>query len=177
MEKQTTPIVKIGDTTKYALTVLILFIALFGILLVNKKSIAPEAEANTTSALSLTEDTFDFGTISMRNGKVSHRFEIKNNGIEAVTIKKVYTSCMCTVAFIDDDSGKRYGAFGMPGHGGAPLSSIRIDANTSAKVEAIFDPAAHGPSGIGLAQRSIYLETNSLSSPKLGISFQAMVTK
>ena len=44
-------------------------------------------------------------------------------------------------------------------------------------LEAVFDPAAHGPSGVGLAQRYVYLETNSAKSPKLEISFQAMVTR
>jgi len=127
------------------------------------------------SALSAAEKSFDFQTIAMKDGKVTHDFEVKNEGTEPVIINKVYTSCMCTTTYIVDASGKKYGAFGMPGHTSSG-TSIAVEPGQSATVEAVFDPAAHGPSGVGLAQRSVYIETNSTKSPKMEFNFQAMVT-
>ena len=177
MEKQTAQIIKVEKATGYVIVAAILFIALFAMLSVNKESDASRAEINSASSLSAAESMFDFGTVPMKDGKISHKFEVSNNGAEAITIQKVYTSCMCTEAFIVDASGKQYGAFGMQGHVGASSASVSVDPGSSITVEAVFDPAAHGPSGVGLVQRSIYLETNSLSSPKLELSFKATVTR
>lgn len=131
--------------------------------------------AYSASTLSASHTTFDFGTISMKDGNVSHEFELKNEGADSLKIEKVSTSCMCTTAFLIDSSGKKYGGFGMPGHA---VSSANVDIGPGQTVtlEAVFDPNAHGPSGVGLAQRSIYLETNSSKSPKLELSFNATVT-
>lgn len=128
-------------------------------------------------ALSITEDYFDFATVSMGDGKVTHDFEIRNDSEENVVIEKVFTSCMCTSATVTTSAGRKYGIFGMQGHGGPTGTSVEVAPGESVVVEAIFDPAAHGPSGVGLAKRSIYLETNSAKSPKLEVSFQAMVTR
>ena len=115
------------------------------------------------------------GTIAMKDGKVSHRFEVKNEGQEPVRIEKIYTSCMCTEASIIDGQGKNWGTFGMPGHAGPSKTNITVKPGESVVVETIFDPAAHGPSGVGLAERSVYLESNSQKSPKLELKFSAVV--
>ncbi|MBI2463073.1 MAG: DUF1573 domain-containing protein [Candidatus Spechtbacteria bacterium] len=133
----------------------------------------------SASALHVVGDTnFDFGTISMANGRVNHEFNVVNDGNEPVHIYKVYTTCMCTTATIIDEAGNELGKFGMPGHGGASSAAdITVAPGKKVKVTAIFDPAAHGPSGVGLAQRSVYLETNSQKFPKVVFDFQAMVTQ
>jgi hypothetical protein len=67
---------------------------------------APPAAASTAalvanrggSALAAREPYFDFGSISMAAGKVSHRFWFGNESRAPVTIYRVYTSCMCTTA-------------------------------------------------------------------------------
>ena len=132
--------------------------------------------AYSASILKAVEDRFDFGTIAMNGGNVSHQFEIKNEGEEPVKIEKVYTSCMCTTAYITDKAGQKYGQFGMPGHNVLSKTHIEIKAGETATVEAIFDPTAHGPSGIGLNERAVYLETNSKTSPKVELRFVALVT-
>lgn len=131
----------------------------------------------SASVLSAVESSFDFGVLSMKDGDVFHAFEVKNEGVESVKIEKVYTSCMCTTVSITDSHGKKYGQFGMQGHGSPSKTSIKVDPGESVIIEAVFDPAAHGPSGVGLAQRSIYIETNSSMSPKLELRFTATVTK
>lgn len=134
-----------------------------------------ETSDYSAAALSAPHSTFDFHEIKMGDGIVEHEFVVENHGDEAVTIQKVYTSCMCTSTNITDASGKTFGPFGMQGHGASPFTEITIDPGETARVMAVFDPAAHGPSGVGLAKRSIYLETNSAMEPKLELTFQAMV--
>lgn len=132
--------------------------------------------ASSSGFLTVEENYFDFGEISMAAGKVSHFFEVKNEGTEPLKIQKVYTSCMCTTASVIDSFGKKKGVFGMAGHTYSK-ANIEIGPGEVVKIEAIFDPAAHGPSGVGLAERSVYIETNSLKSPETELSFRAMVAK
>ncbi len=138
---------------------------------------ANESQYSASILSVVSDDRFDWGEVSMKDGDVSHEFELKNEGTESLRIEKVFTSCMCTVASIIDDSGKKRGEFGMPGHGGSSKTNIEIGAGESVTVNAVFDPAAHGPAAVGLAQRSIYIETNSSTLPKVELSLQAMVTK
>ena len=109
--------------------------------------------------LAALEQSFDFGTISMKAGNVSHMFQFKNTGEEPVTIGQMYTSCMCTNATLII-GGKEFGPYGMPGHGFVPKVNKSIEPGGQASVEVVFDPAAHGPAGIGKIQRSIILENN-----------------
>ncbi len=128
----------------------------------------------TNGNLTAEESTYDFGTISMAAGKVSHTFEIKNIGPESLTITKIYTSCMCTeVTFIKADVSK--GPFGMLGHGPLPKISQTLAPNEEAQIEVVFDPAAHGPAGLGKINRAISLENNG-KVDKLDISVEANVT-
>src|SRR3989344_7273376 len=65
--------------------------------------------------LEIPERFFDFGTISMSKGDVEHIFKIKNTGASPVNLEKLYTSCMCTIAYLKIGEYDR-GPFGMPGH-------------------------------------------------------------
>ena len=157
---------------------IIMVIAFIGWLVVISEEDESAAVLSSQSVLSAQESRFDFGTINMQDGKVEHDFKIKNEGKELVAISKVYTSCMCTTAFFIDSNGKKYGGFGMPGHTFSKTSSdIVVGPGQEATVKVVFDPAAHGPSGVGLAQRSIFVETNSTQSPKMELYFEAVVTR
>ena len=46
------------------------------------------------SFLTAKEVLYDFGTISMKNGNVSHLFRVTNSTDNDITIKTVTTSCM-----------------------------------------------------------------------------------
>ncbi len=127
----------------------------------------------SNGSLSAEETSFDFGSISMAKGKVSHIFKIKNNSSDQVDITKVYTSCMCTEATLINKNSKK-GPFGMPGHGIVPSISEQLNPGEEAEVEVVFDPAAHGPAGIGTTQRVVSLENNGKS--RLDISISANVT-
>ena len=131
------------------------------------------AAASSNSLLSAEETSFDFGNVSMAKGIVSHAFKIKNTGSEPLTITKLYTSCMCTEAtFVKSDIEK--GPFGMPGMGYIPQISQTLAVGEEAEILVTFDPAAHGPAGLGQINRTVYLE-NSGKSNKLELSFSANV--
>lgn len=139
---------------------------------------APAAlgEASRTakaSALTATESPHNFGTLSMAKGQVAHNYKIKNPTSAPVTVERIFTSCMCTEATLVNQ-GKRTGPFGMPGHGfGANLNEV-INAGEEAEVEVVFDPAAHGPAGVGPVTREVSLEQK--DAGPLRLSFTAQVT-
>ncbi len=128
------------------------------------------AEQTAEGFLSTSETEYDFGIIAMGDGLVSHPFEVTNAGTEKVSIEKVYTSCGCTTASIQNYT------FTMPGHGGDSVVDITVEPGESFIVDVVYDPAAHGPSGVGFAQRSVYLETNSSKTPELELKIQSTVT-
>jgi len=125
------------------------------------------------SALTVEESLYDFGAISMSAGKVSHSFVVKNSGDGPVTLTKLYTSCMCTEASLVMGE-RRVGPFGMAGHGFIPPIDEALEAGQSGTVEVVFDPAAHGPAGVGKIERVVFLENDS-GSP-MEITFSATVT-
>ena len=138
------------------------------------EDVATADDSNTPeSTLKAQETSFDFGTISMAKGKVNHAYTVTNTGTDPVTINKVYTSCMCTTAsFVSN--GKTYGPFGMPGHTAIPSIDVSLAPGATVQIEAVFDPAAHGPAGVGPISRVVILE-NSAGKP-VEISFTANVT-
>jgi len=116
---------------------------------------------------------YDFGTISMAKGDVKHVFKIKNTGTETVVINKIYTSCMCTTATIDTGD-KKFGPYGMPGHGFIPKINEALNPEEEADVEVVFDPKAHGPAGVGRIERAVRIENN--AGEPLELIFSAIVT-
>ena len=123
--------------------------------------------------LSAVQTSYDFGEISMKDGKVRHDFTVQNNSDKPVTITKLYTSCMCTTAALTAGS-QQAGPFGMEGHGGAiPTINVTVAPGDEARVTAVFDPAAHGSAGVGTIERSIFV--NSKSNPRFELTFKATV--
>ncbi len=160
--------------TLVAATVAAILIAIF---ISQERAARPGADSGkpvaAASALVSPSPFFDFGTISMAAGKVSHRFTIENTSRNAVTITKLYTSCMCTVATLITLAGKQ-GPFGMPGHAAIPSIAETLTPEGRAQVEIVFDPAAHGPAGVGRIERVITVQTNAGRPLELG--FVSMVT-
>ena len=126
------------------------------------------------SSLLASETVYDFGTISMKDGKVSKDFTITNNTDTDIKIPRVITSCMCTEALIVREDGTTNGPFGMEGMGYVPPANETISAGKSIIVRAIYDPNAHGPAGIGIIDRFITITDQSGSDLQLEI--KAVVT-
>lgn len=157
---------------------LIIILALFGIMWwggknTPAKGIDNESGKGSVSQLNVSEISHDFGTISMAKGNVSKTFKVENKSAEDVKIGKLYTSCMCTNAYIIGGTEKR-GPFGMPGHGAVPSANELIKAGESREIEVVYDPAAHGPAGVVPVERSVYIEDSKGGSIELRIS--AVVT-
>jgi hypothetical protein len=136
---------------------------------------AESGSANTGSGgyLAAVRKKYDFGTISMARGKVSYRYAVRNVGTDPVEVRKLYTSCMCTTAALVKN-GKVSDAYGMPGHAPIPTINIPISPQEQAYVEVVFDPAAHGPAGVGPIERVVTVE-NSGGDP-IELQFSALVT-
>jgi hypothetical protein len=103
---------------------------------------------------------YDFGTISMKDGKVSKLVTSINNNPETISIQKLYTSCMCTEAFMVKN-GQEIGPFGMPGHGALKAINENVKPSETLQIKVVFDPNAHGPSGVGIIERDVAAEDES----------------
>lgn len=126
---------------------------------------------NAQSALVSDRQLYDFSTISMANGLVKTVFKVTNPTDKRIEVKKITTSCMCTKAYVLEGTSRK-GPFGMPGHGIVPLANESIDAGETKEIEVVYDPAAHGPAGVGLIDRFIYLEEKNGSVLPLEIKAQ-----
>lgn len=127
----------------------------------------------TTGVLFATETLYDFGTISMKDGKVNHEFLVTNNSSQPVNLQKIATSCMCTAAEFELNQ-KIYGPFGMEGMGGQTKTNITINPGESAILRTIYDPNAHGPAGVGMIDRFVYLSSS--EDKKVQFEIKAVVT-
>jgi uncharacterized protein DUF1573 len=129
----------------------------------------PDAATRAPGALAARENAFDFGAISMAAGNVSHRFWFRNESADPALIRRIYTSCMCTTATLA--KGVRIvGRYGMPGHGPLPDANETLAPGEAAYVDVVFDPAAHGPAGLGRTERVVTIEPGAGEPLKLGFT-------
>ncbi|HEY9583068.1 MAG TPA: DUF1573 domain-containing protein [Candidatus Paceibacterota bacterium] len=130
--------------------------------------------ARIGGALVAGETFYDFGTISMKNGNVSKVFEVINSTSEDIKVPSLTTSCMCTKAYFVSVDGDKKGPFGMPGMAFVPKLNATIQAGQSANIEVVYDPNAHGPAGVGVIDRFVYLEDD--NGNNLQFEIKAVVT-
>lgn len=132
----------------------------FGLFLLGKTNQASNSQqeiTKTESKLTVNETVHDFGMISMADGNVAKIFQVSNSSDQDIVLTKIYTSCMCTIAYLIKQDGNKKGPFGMFGHGGSSVNE-NIKAGEIRDIEVVYDPNAHGPAGIGIVERFIYLE-------------------
>lgn len=149
---------------KILLGTLISTVLFAGIIWMSYPDANQEANQNNVTgnfAIAAEHNSYDFGKISMKEGKVSHTFRIANTSGADVNITRLFTSCMCTTAEIKSIGGKNIGPYGMPGHGGSiPRVKEVFSKDAEVEVEVVFDPAAHGPAGVGRIERSVIIEND-----------------
>ena len=109
----------------------------------------------------------------MANGKVSYVFKVSNGADKDVFVKTVNTSCMCTEAYIESESGEK-GPFKMSSMGFVPPANETIKAGETRDIKVVFDPAAHGPAGVGAISRQVYVIDD--SGRTLTLNIKAVVT-
>lgn len=140
----------------------------------NSAVLPVKSQVESGSVLTANRTLFDFGTISMKDGTVDTEFIVVNESKESLRIDSIVTSCMCTTAYIIE-SGRKRGPYGMPGHGDlVPKANKILAPGEEIKIQVVFDPAAHGPAGVGFADRYIYLVDE--NGGALELELRAMVT-
>lgn len=144
---------------KVIIAVAVGVIGLGVILFLNQPTEHEQMQGTSAEHNVLQSDTqsYDFGTISMKDGKVKTTFKVKNPTPEALNLSRLYTTCMCTQAKLIIN-GATEGPFGMPGHGSIPTFEEKLEPNQEAEIEVEYDPNAHGPSGVGRIERSVIVE-------------------
>lgn len=119
------------------------------------------------------QKTFDWGQIPYSGGNVSKTFTIKNTGTDTLQLTNAKTSCTCTKAQIVID-GKSSPYFSMHSTSGW---MGEVKAGSQAQLTVIFDPAFHGPTGVGVIERLVSVETNDASNSNLEFSLKGVVVK
>lgn len=122
------------------------------------------------------ETSFDFKDIKYGGGKAERSFKIKNIGDKELTIANLSTSCMCTVVYLKKGNEKGP-EFGMKGMASSSNWIGRLLPNEEGDIIAVFDPAFHGPSGVGPISRLVSFETNDPDHPYVEFSFTGTVVK
>lgn len=150
-------------------------LALAGLMVWGRSSQTSEVphDSGPIGSLKVSEQSYDFGTIAMKDGLVNHVFRITNTSGKDIHIKKISTSCMCTNAYLESAKGKK-GPFGMEGMGYLPPADETIPAGESRDITVVYDPNAHGPAGVGTIDRLVYL--TDASGGTLQLEIKAVVT-
>ncbi|MEK7112466.1 MAG: DUF1573 domain-containing protein [Patescibacteria group bacterium] len=129
-----------------------------GVFLVGRKG-AYEEQAPKTEVLGIEANpsSYDLGNVPIAGGIITKEYTIKNTTDKSIKLKKIATSCMCTTASLEL-GGKSTKFFGMEGHGDLnPPVNIEVASGQEGKIIVKFDPAAHGPQGVGPFDRVIWL--------------------
>lgn len=135
-------------------------------------------QISQTTKAEISETSFDWGTIEYNGPKATKTFKIKNSGSDILQLTKVKTSCTCTTAQViinpSDPKAKRSPIFKM--HATSDWLG-EVPVGQEADLVVIFDQSFHGPSGVGLVERLISVETNDASRPKVEFILKGNVVK
>lgn len=152
-------------TKKIFIIVLLVILIVGGLIfgLANYSATQNGKNNQTVAKIKISPLEYDAGTVSMSAGLVKHTYQVENIGQGDLKIDKIWTSCMCTTAKLRVGD-KISSEFGM--HSAPAFWSQKISPGEIGYLEVIFDPAFHGPSGVGLLSRAVYLSTNDPQNKK-----------
>jgi len=130
-----------------------------------------KVEMNEQVLAATDETSYDWGEIGINGGNVEKTFEIKNEGSEVLKLSDVVTSCMCTTARLSlgDDVSPEFGMHDKSSY------IMEVAPGKAAQLTVTFDPAYHGPSGVGPITRQIEVHTNDPENPVLNYMLSAVV--
>lgn len=161
------------SSNKIILTVLAgtLLLVAAGVFLAGKTSTPSGVSRNSRASAVVDSATKDWGEIGINNGKVEAGFPIKNTGSDTLKLYNITTSCMCTLAHLTIN-GADSPSFRM----GDRSSYVgEVAPGSEAVLKVVFDPAYHGPNGLGPVTRQALVETNDPQNPKLQFSMSGTV--
>ena len=136
-------------------------------------SSAPEIKGSQYAKAMASVTNGDYGRIPMNNGNVTKEFTIKNTGTDFLKLFNIKTSCHCTKAYVSIENNQ------SPSFGMDTYSSWvgEVLPGKEAKLNVVFDPAYHGPAGVGPISRYVSVETNDQSNSKLTFTVVGTVFK
>lgn len=134
------------------------FLAIIGFaFLLGGKQEDQEASYSEIQGVEISPQPSDWGDISINGGEVIKEFELTNSLDTKVKVKNIATTCMCTEAKIKvGENETRFFGMEHPGDRNPPVN-LEIGPGEAAKITVKFDPAAHGPEGIGPFERIVVL--------------------
>lgn len=143
------------------------------VVLAVKMTTTAQIETNSSAQAKVPEATFDWGKIGIAAGNAEKDFTIENTGSAPLKLFNVKTSCDCTTARLSQ------GAATSPVFGMHTNSNfvMEVPPGQKAVLKVIFDPAYHGPDGVGPITRQITVQTNDPSQGLLTFLLTAVVTK
>jgi hypothetical protein len=146
-----------------------------GVVLLGGKEASSSQVTSEVLGIEASPSFYDLGSVPINGGVISKEYVIKNASVRPIKLKKITTSCMCTTASVQI-GGEETKFFGMEGHGDAnPPVNIEIGVGEEGKVVVKFDPAAHGPQGVGPFNRVVWLTFSDPGGIK-ELSFSGTVT-
>ncbi|HCR81490.1 MAG: hypothetical protein UX28_C0001G0331 [Candidatus Pacebacteria bacterium GW2011_GWA1_46_10] len=133
----------------------------------------PTNTASNAKAAVIDESSLDWGNIVMSEGNKEATFKIKNEGTDPLKLSEVVTSCACTTAQL------KLGDTVSPAFGMHNKSAyvFEVPPQQEAKLIVVFDPAFHGPNGVGPIDRFVTVATNDPSQPQLQFSVKGIVSR
>lgn len=109
------------------------------------------------AGIQISPESYELGKVDLNGGLVTKEYEVKNDTDQTMKLQKIVTSCMCTQAKVSvGDKESRYFGMEHPGDRNPPIN-YEIQPGENAKVTVNFDPAAHGPQGVGPFDRVVTL--------------------
>lgn len=132
---------------------------IFGLAFVISSKGSKEKVLSETAAqgIEVLANDYDLGEVPINGGIVTRGYEVKNTSGGEIELLKITTSCMCTTANVKvGETETRF--FGMEMAGDKnPFVNHKIKNGETAKITVRFDPAAHGPEGVGPFDRIVWL--------------------
>jgi len=116
--------------------------------------------------------SFNLGTVSKGQGKVSHIFKLHNRGNGVLIVKNLKASCPCVTVSLKIGKNK------TPyfGTNGAPADwQIQVNPGKSAEIEVVID-LQHRTVSVGKLMREVYINTNDVLNPETTLRIEAEVT-
>ena len=155
------------------LAILTLAILVGGVAVVGRTSSQSSISASPEVNVEIPEVFHEWGTIPIDGPVVEKTFTIRNSGSDILKLSNVQTSCMCTEAqvTIGNEQSPYFGMHGQSSWVG------EVPPAQEALLRVTFDPAYHGPTGVGQITRLVSLTTNDSDQPKIEFTLTANVVK
>lgn len=135
----------------------LLLIVGFAFLQTKSTKEAQEISTQQIQGVSSDPDFYNLGSVPIKGGVVAKEYKIKNTTGNTMNLSKIATSCMCTTAKIKiGDKETRFFGMEMSGDMNPPVN-LELQSGEEATISVNFDPAAHGPQGVGPFDRIVWL--------------------